>query len=109
MVPNGRSNPISALDQALALEPEVIFLLSSNVTGSGIYAVDLGDLMAQLDRLNPVQPLTGERKASINCIQFMDPDPLDALRLIAEEHGSRGGYRFLGRTELGLNPLGGSD
>ena len=106
VVPTGRSNPMSALTEALALEPEVIFLLSSNVTGSGIYAVDLEDLMAELDELNPEDPSTGRRRTIINCIQFLDPDPLDALRSIVSEHGSDDGYRFLGRTELGLNPLG---
>ena len=106
VVPTGRSNPMQALQSALRLDPEVIFLLSSNVTGSGRYAVDLEDLMLQLEELNPVDPATGRRGTSINCIQFLDPDPLDALRQIVEEHGTEGGYRFLGRTELGLKPLG---
>lgn len=105
VVPTGRSNPLEALRQALALQPEVVFLLSSNVTGSGRYAVDLDDLMASLDQLNPIDPETGERAVHINCIQFLDPDPRDALRTIVEEHGSPDSYRFLSRSELGLNPL----
>jgi hypothetical protein len=106
VVPTGRSNPLRALADALELDPEVIFLLSSNVTGSGRYAVDLELLLAELDALNPPDAASGRRRTNINCIQFLDPDPLDALRTIAEEHGGSEGYRFLGRTELGLNPLG---
>ena len=102
VVPSGRSNPMQALKRALALKPEVIFLLSSNVTGSGRYEVDLAELLEELDKLNPRNPETGKRPTSINCIQFLDPDPLDALRAIVNEHGSPEGYRFLGRTELGL-------
>lgn len=109
VVPTGRSNPMQALQSALELDPEVIFLLSSNVTGSGRYAVDLDELMLQLGELNPIDPETGKRGTSINCIQFLDPDPLDALRQIVEQHGMKGGYRFLGRTELGLKPLGTPD
>ena len=106
VVPTGRSNPMRALQAALDLDPEVIFLLSSNVTGSGRYAVDLAELLEQLDELNPVDPRNQKRDTTINCIQFLDPDPLDALRQIVEQHGTEGGYRFLGRTELGLKPLG---
>jgi len=50
--------------------------------------------------------LTGERRTQINCIQFLDPDPLDTLRRIAEAHGGPGGYKFLGRGELGLATRG---
>ncbi len=55
-----------------------------------------------LDRLNPVDQATGVRGVRINCVQFLDPDPLDTLRKIAERHGGAGGYRFLDRAELGL-------
>lgn len=109
VIPTGRSNPLRALEDALELDPDVIFLLSSNVTGSGRYAVDLGELLERLDTMNPTDPESGRRGTSINCIQFLDPDPLDALRRIAESHGGPEGYRFLGRTELGLRPLGEGD
>ena len=109
VIPSGRSNPLRALRQAMELDPEVIYLLSSNVTGSGQYAVDLDALLAQLEALNPPDPETGLRAVRINCIQFLDPDPIDALRKIAEIHSGgtdeeAGGFRFLGRSELGLGP-----
>lgn len=111
VVPSGRSNPVRALEQAMSLEPEIIYLLSSNVTGSGQYAVDLSALLEQLDRLNPLDPGTGRRAVRIKCIQFLDPDPTEALKKIAEIHSGEAdegdsGYRFLGRSELGLAPDG---
>ena len=109
IVPAGRSNPVEALERALKLKPQVVFLLSSNITGSGRYEVDLDALLTRLDKLNPLNPANGQRPAVINCIQFLDPDPLDALRAIAAKHGAQddsgsNAYRFLGRAELGLAP-----
>ena len=83
--------------------------MSSNITGSGRYEVDLDALLTRLDNLNPIDPASGQRNTVINCIQFLDPDPLDALRAIATSHGAPGdspasAYRFLGRVELGLAP-----
>ena len=97
----------------MALTPEVIFLLSSNITGSGRYEMNPEALLAALDALNPVDPLTGRRGTDINCVQFLDEDPLEALKLIARRHGGgddarsneADAYRFLNRSELGLKPI----
>lgn len=102
VVPSGRSNPIEALTYALDLNPDVIFLLSENITGSGQFEVDQRDLLALLDQLNPADA-SGRRGTLINTIQFLDPDPLDTLRMIAEQHGGLKGYKFLDRAELGLS------
>jgi len=102
IVPEGRSNPLAALRMALRLSPDVIFLLSENITGSGEFEIDQADLLALLEDLNPRDPATGRRATQINCIQFLDPDPLDTLRRIAQEHGGEKGYKFLDRAELGL-------
>ena len=102
VVPAGRSNPLAAFEVALRMKPDVIFLLSDNITGSGIYEIDQADLLARLDELNPVDRLTNTRPTQINCIQFLDPDPLETLRLIGEAHGGERGYKFLSRGELGL-------
>lgn len=106
VIPAGRSNPLAAFEVALRMNPDVIFLLSDNITGSGIYEIDQADLLKRLDELNPVDRLTGQRSTQINCIQFLDPDPLDTLRMIAEAHGGPRGYKFLGRGELGLATRG---
>ena len=102
VIPSGRSNPVEAITRALALRPDCIFLLSSNITGAGQFEIDRNDLLATLDRLNPVDSGSGRRRSQIQCIQFLDPDPLDTMRTIAERHGGENGYKFLDRDELGL-------
>jgi hypothetical protein len=102
VIPSGRSNPVEALTRAIALRPDCIFLLSSNITGAGQFEIDRADLLATLDRLNPLDSGTGRRRSQIQCIQFLDADPLDTMRTIAERHGGEGGYKFLDRDELGL-------
>ena len=62
------------------------------------------DLLNLLDKLNPLDPDTNRRAAQINCIQFLDADPLDTMKKIAQAHGGRGGgaFKFLTRKDLGL-------
>ncbi len=102
VVAAGRSNPVAALRKALALRPDVIFLLSEDITGSGEFEIDQRDLLAMLDELNPRDPDTGRRGTRINCVQFLDPDPLETLLRIAEAHGGADGFRMLSRRELGV-------
>jgi hypothetical protein len=102
IVPQGRSNPLAALTLALGHKPDVIFILSENITGSGEFEIDQRDLLAKLDQLNPLDPSSGRRRTQINCVQFLEPDPLDTLKIIAERHGGPNGYRFLSRGDLGL-------
>ncbi len=104
IVPAGRSNPLQALRRAIALEPDVIFVLSTNVTGSGEFEIDQRELLATLDALNPLDARTGRRPVQINCIQFLQHDPLGTLREIARQHGGENGYRFLSETDLNLAP-----
>jgi len=101
VTPEGRSNPIEAIRAAVRLKPDVIFVLSDNITGSGEFEIDQAELLALLDRLNPADE-DGRRPVQINCVQFLDPDPLDTLRRIAEVHGGTRGYKLLNRAELGL-------
>jgi hypothetical protein len=114
--PSGRSSPLAALERALAARPDVVFLLSTDITGLGDFEVGRDELLRQLDALNPLDRSTGRRPTRIQCIQFLDPDPLDTLKKIAEAHsggsgataGAAGdgndvsGYRFLSRDALGL-------
>ncbi|HMN94869.1 MAG TPA: hypothetical protein PKC43_00975 [Phycisphaerales bacterium] len=103
VVPAGRSDPTAALDAALRLRPDVIFLLGMGVTGSGEFEIAQSELLARLDRLNPADA-SGRRRTAIHCVQFLDPDPLDTLRRIAEIHGGASAWRFIGRSELGIAP-----
>jgi hypothetical protein len=101
IVPQGRSNPLAALELAINLKPDVIFVLSEGITGSGEFEIDQRDLLARLNELNP-RNSSGQRKIQINCVQFLEPDPLDTLKIIAQQHGGTKGYKFLSRQELGL-------
>jgi hypothetical protein len=102
IIPSGNSNPLAAIEAAIKLKPDAIFILSDNITGAGQFEIDQNDLLDMLDRLNPIDPATGRRTTQINCIQFLDPDPLNTLAEIARIHGGENGYRFLDRRELGL-------
>lgn len=95
VTPRGATDPINALKLAMSYRPELVFILSDNITGHGVYEVDRGKLMDMLDKANK------DRKIKINAIQFIYPDSLNTLRDIAKEHG--GTYRFVTEKDLGLN------
>lgn len=101
--PAGRSNPLVALEKALATRPDVVFLLSTDITGIGEFEMGRDELLRRLDGMNPLDPATGRRPTRIQCVQFLDPDPLGTLQAIAERHGGADGFRFLSRELLGLN------
>ena len=99
--PGGKSNPVSAIKLALRYKPQLLFLLSDNITGagSGKYEIDQRRLLAEVNQAN-----TSGTK--INTIQFLYRDPLtDAglegtMKLIAERSG--GEYKFVDGKELNL-------
>ena len=80
----------------------VIFIVSTDITGSGEFEIDKRDLLATLDSLNPMRN-SGTRAVRIRCIQLLDPDPLGTLEAIATEHGGKEGYAFIGRGQIGLD------
>ncbi len=99
VVARGQSNPLPALQLALRYRPQLLFILSDNITGSGRYEVDQKRLLAEIQRAN-----TSGTK--INTIQFLYPDPLAAaglmgtLETISRETG--GIYKFVAGRELNL-------
>jgi hypothetical protein len=100
ITPMGLSNPVKALRLALRYRPQLLFILSDNITGQGRYEVDQRRLLASIDREN-------KSATKINTIQFLYPDPLEkfhlkpTLQLIAER--SEGIYKFLDGRELGIH------
>ena len=100
IVPRGRSNPLRALELSLALQPDVIFLLSENITGAGPFEIEAERLLTALDNQNPVLS-DGTRGTAIKCIQFLEEDVLGVLRQIAEVHGGPDGYNFVERDMAG--------
>lgn len=102
IVPAGTTNPLPAIERALALKPDVIFLLSHGLSESGMFEVDQKQLLAKLNEKNPIDRLTGRRTVQINCIQFIKNDPLGTMEKIGREHGGANGFRFVDRAQLGL-------
>ena len=101
IIPQGKSNPVPALRRAMRYQPQLVFLLSDNITGSGAYAVDQRELLKAIEQANTAS-------TKICTIQFLYPDPLSQLgldgtmKLIAKENGGIDGYKFVSDEELGL-------
>jgi hypothetical protein len=102
IVAQGGTYPPAAIEKAMSLSPDVIFLLSQDIRGYGRFEVDQQELLDIFDQFNPADPNTGRRSVVINCIQFVYEDELQTMRKIAEQHGGPRGYKFLNKEELGL-------
>ena len=100
VVPAGSSDPTNALRIALSMRPDVVWLLSENITGTGRHRVAPEALLATLDRLNPADPVTDRRPARINCIQFLTEDASGTMARIASLHGDDDGFVFVERTAV---------
>lgn len=98
----GRSNPVPALEMAIQLQPDAVFLLSNVITGAGEWEQDATEILAGLDALNPIDRRSGRRTIAIKTIQFLDEDPSGLLEKIGRLHGGRDGYTFISREDLGL-------
>ena len=95
IVPRGRTDPVKAIKLSMKYKPELMFILSDNITGKGQYEVDRDELLKFLNDVNK------DRKTTINTIQFLYPDPLETLKTIATEH--RGTMKFVTEADLGLS------
>jgi hypothetical protein len=93
--PRGSSNPVKALQLAIAYRPDAVVLLSDNITGTGRYSVALADLLTTIERTKKQR---GAENTRIHTVQFLRPDPQQALRRIAEATG--GGHRFVSEHQL---------
>ncbi|MFT4592992.1 MAG: hypothetical protein ACI9JK_000696 [Phycisphaerales bacterium] len=100
VIPAGGSNPINAMKLAIELQPDVIYLLSENITGAGRYEIPSDVLLASIDAINPVDSRNGLRRVQINCIQYLSEDPMGTMRKIAEIHGGNDGYTFIPRGKV---------
>lgn len=96
--PAGTGNPIPALETALALKPDAVFVLSSVIPGMGEWKPDRAQILGRLEELNP-RAADGRRPVVIKTIQYLDADPQGILQAIAEAHGGKDGYNFIKRTD----------
>jgi hypothetical protein len=99
-IPTGGSNPIVAIKTAMRLEPEVMYLLSENITGAGSYEVPQEELLEAINGLNPVDTRNGLRKVQINCIQYLSEDVNGTMEKIAKIHGGDDGYVCIERGKV---------
>jgi hypothetical protein len=100
VVPSGRSNPLPALETALSLKPDAVFLLGTTITGLGQWEMSLDGLLGRLDELNPASGAGGRRRCVIKTVQFVEEDPDEVLKRIAQVHGGTNGYKFISRQEI---------
>lgn len=101
VMPSGRSDPRRAIEAALTLEPDIIFVLTRAIARSGVDVEARNrEVLAALERLNPAND-EGVRPAKIKAIQFLEDDPTNLLQEIARVHGGGpGSYRLVTRAEI---------
>jgi len=100
--PRGGTNPLPGLRLGLRYQPQLMFLLSDNITGGGTgatqFEIEQQRLLDEIERAN-----TGHTR--INTIQFLYPDPLakvpgkrGTLEQISERTGGK--HKFVDAAEL---------
>lgn len=105
LIPGGRATPIEALRKALALRPDVVFLLSAGDNAArdpGAAEGETRAILAELEVLNPVDARTDRRQVPIKVVQFLNPDASGLLTAIADSHGGRDALVFVSRESLGM-------
>jgi hypothetical protein len=106
----GPSEPLPALERALALRPDAVFLFSRVSSYIGAYEqnreqrldAERTAAMSRLDQLNPRSGEANLRRTAIKVVQFHEQDPSGLFRAIAREHGGEGTgepYRFITRED----------
>lgn len=96
--PRGGTNLMAAMETALALRPDAVFLLG-RFGEADLLDVSKRDLLARLERLNPADA-EGDRPVTIKTIQILSEDPTGVMRDIGRAHGGENGYKFLTREDL---------
>lgn len=69
VIPRGSGDPIRAIRQALSYRPQLIYLLSDNITGRGAYSINQQTLLNAIRQAN-------RSNTKITTIQFIYEDPL---------------------------------
>jgi hypothetical protein len=102
--PSGRSDPLAGLRAALALEPDLVFVLAKGIQRSVNFDAETNtqDVLRELDALNPrVAGSDSGRRTRIKTIQFLDDDPTGLMQAIAMHHGdNEQSYRLVTRREV---------
>lgn len=95
----GRADPVKAMNTALVYRPQLMFLLSDDITGKGRYEVDQRRLLDEIQKNN-------QANTKINTIQYIYPDGITryGLKATLEQISDRTGgeYKYLDARELGI-------
>lgn len=92
----GRSDLLVALREAMALEPDAIFLLAT----PGNASTERDGFLDTLAEINPVDSRTGRRRAIIAVVSVGPPPEGDPLLDIARAHGEDASITILDRAQL---------
>lgn len=87
LAPRGFASPLPALQQALALRPDDIHLISAQLAG------DRGGQLSPAMLLAGVRNLRQDHPCRIHALELFNPDASATMRRLAEQHG--GTYRFV--------------
>lgn len=100
LVPGGQTQPLGAIQQALSHKPDLIVMLSDNITGSGKHQLMQNDLLKRIQQMNTTN-------TQFNTLQFLYPDPLaqipgqtGTMKRIAEQTGGK--YKFISASDVSL-------
>jgi hypothetical protein len=98
VVAGGTAQPVAAIERALTYKPELLVILSDDITGTGVTQIDQQKLLDEIQRVNTAN-------TKINTIQFLYPDPLakydgmkGTMQRIAEQTGGK--YKFVDEAEV---------
>ncbi len=98
----GRSNPLTAIDAAFSLRPDLVILLTRSIkrTGGGEWGAGVDATLQALEKLNPRE--SGQlRRVVIKAVQFLEDDPTGLLQEVARRHGDGpGSYRVMTLEEI---------
>lgn len=99
IVPQGSSNPMKAIKLALEYKPQLIFILSTGMSGSSRFDLDQKSVLQQITKVN-----TSHTK--ISTIQFIYPDKLERYGVAGTmeriAHDTGGTYKFVDAREVGF-------
>ncbi len=99
--PDRRGDAVDALERALRLNPDVVFLVVKGGLGETIDAPAASARQREASLARLARAARGAT-ASIKVIQFFDPDPSGLIEAIALTYGGGDAFRFISRKDLGI-------
>jgi hypothetical protein len=92
ITPRGRTDPRLAIQLALNYQPQVLVILSDNITGAGRHEINRAQLLDFFESAAGPKPV-------VHTIQFITPDRTGTLQELATRFG--GSHKFIDENDLG--------